>query len=229
MRFLRIGLRIFGVLFGLLVLNMLWLKFMPVMFTSTMLERSVGAMWEGKPATIYYEWASYDQISEHIKVAAVASEDQRFPTHGGIDWDAVKQAVAENKNSKIKRGASTISQQVAKNVFLWQGGGYFRKALEVPITYMIEFLWGKKRILEVYLNIAEMGDCTFGVQATSKRFFKKKAVALLPAEGARIIAVLPNPRIYLVQNPSAIVLQKQNFILYQMQMLGGYSYLQNIR
>ncbi|TAE08672.1 MAG: monofunctional biosynthetic peptidoglycan transglycosylase, partial [Bacteroidetes bacterium] len=157
MRFLRIGLRIFGVLFGLLVLNMLWLKFMPVMFTSTMLERSVEAMWEGKPATIYYEWASYDQISEHIKVAAVASEDQRFPTHGGIDWEAVKQAVAENKNSKIKRGASTISQQVAKNVFLWQGGGYFRKALEVPITYMIEFLWGKKRILEVYLNIAEMG------------------------------------------------------------------------
>ncbi len=228
-RVLKISLLVFGVLFGLLVLNMLWLKFMPVMFTSTMLARSMEAVGKGESAVIYYDWVSYDEMSEHIKIAVVASEDQRFPTHSGIDFEAIKVAMEENKTNKIKRGASTISQQVAKNVFLWQGGGWFRKALEVPITYMIEFLWGKKRILEVYLNIAEMGERTFGVEAASKRFFNKKASLLLPAEGARLAAVLPNPRIYLAQNPSAIVLQKQQIILYWIQLLGGSAYLKGLR
>lgn len=223
------GLKVFGILFGLLALNMIWLRFMPVMFTSTMLSRSIEAVGKGESPVIYYEWVNYNQISEHIKIAVVASEDQRFPTHGGIDWEAVKVAVEENKTNKIKRGASTITQQVAKNVFLWQGGGWFRKALEVPITYMIEWIWGKKRILEVYLNIAEMGERTFGVEAASKRFLGKKSAALLPAEGARLAAVLPNPRIYTVKNPSYIVLQKQNTILYWIQLLGGYGYLQNIK
>jgi monofunctional biosynthetic peptidoglycan transglycosylase len=217
-------LKIFGVLFGLLLLNIVWLKFMPVMFTSTMLSRSIEAMTKGESATIYYEWVSYEQISEHAKIAVVASEDQRFPTHSGIDYEAIKVAMEENKHNKIKRGASTISQQVAKNVFLWQGGGWFRKALEVPITYIIEFIWGKKRILEIYLNIAEMGERTFGVQAASKRFLKKSASQLLPAEGARVAAVLPNPRVYSIANPSPIILQKQNIILYWIQLLGGYQY-----
>lgn len=223
------GLKVFGILFILLFLNMIWLKFMPVMFTTTMLSRTLEAVGKGESGVIYYEWASYDDISEHIKIAVVASEDQRFPTHGGLDFKAIEEAIQENKTNKIKRGASTISQQVAKNVFLWQGGGWFRKGLEVPITYMIEWIWGKKRILEVYLNIAEMGERTFGVQASSKRFFSKKASALLPAEGARLAAVLPNPHIYSVKNPSFIVIQKQNTILYWIQLLGGYSYLKNIR
>jgi len=225
--------KIIGVLILLLLFNIVWLKFMPVMFTSTMLSRSLEAMSKGESGVIYYQWTSYEQISAHIKVAVVASEDQRFPTHGGLDFEAIKVAVEENKTREKfnmpKRGASTISQQVAKNVFLWQGGGWFRKGIEVPITYLIEWVWGKKRILEVYLNVAEMGERTFGVEAASKRFFKKNAVALLPAEGARLAAVLPSPRRFSAQNPSNEVLYRQNHIFYQMQLLGGYSYLENMR
>ncbi len=228
-----ITLKIIGVLIGVLLLNVIWLKYMPVMFTSTMLSRSLEAIGKGKSGVIYYEWAHYEQISEHIKVAVVASEDQRFPTHTGLDFEAIKEAQKDNemreKMKMPKRGGSTISQQVAKNVFLWQGGGLFRKALEVPITYLIEFVWGKKRILEVYLNIAEMGESTFGVAAASKRLLNKPAHTLLPAEGARLAAVLPNPRKFSAQNPTYEVLWRQNHILYQMQLLGGYSYLQNMR
>lgn len=209
------------------------LKWMPVWFTSTMIARSMEAYWQGKDAKIYYEWVGYDNISEHAKVAVVASEDQRFPTHFAVDYAAIEVAVKENKTRKRVRGASTITQQTAKNVFLWQKGGkillYVRKGLEFYFAYLIEIFWGKQRILEVYLNVAEMGPQTFGVQAASKRYFRKSASQLLPIEAARLAAVLPNPRIYLAQLPNQYVLIRSNQILYQMQLLGGYQYLKDLR
>ncbi len=229
LRILRfLGKCLLGVLGTLLVLIIL-LKWIPVLFTPTMFFDSMSAWWQGKDARIYYEWRSYEAISDHVKIAVVASEDQRFPTHGGLDFEAIKQAMEENKTRGRRRGASTISQQVAKNVFLWQGGGYVRKAMEVPLTYLIEWIWGKKRILEVYLNIAEMGPQTYGVQAASKRFYQKNANALTQIEAARIAAVLPNPKMYLIQAPNGIVIFRQNHTLNQMWLMGGFSYLKDLK
>ncbi len=226
---LRWTIKILGSLVAFLFLWIILLIWLPVFFTPTMFFRSLGNMWEGKSGRIYYEWVNYDDINDAVKIAVIASEDQRFPTHSGIDFEAIKVAVEENKHSKNKRGASTISQQVAKNVFLWQGGGYFRKALEVPLTYLIEMFWGKKRILEVYLNIAEMAPQTFGVQATSKRFFKKNAKMMNWAEGATIAAVLPNPNHWWSPNFAGIINYRRQHTLYQMQLLGGSQYIKNLK
>ncbi|EAY26505.1 monofunctional biosynthetic peptidoglycan transglycosylase [Microscilla marina] len=211
----------FGVLFFVV-----FFKFVPVGYTSTMFYRSMHALFTGKDATIHYTWVSYENIADPVKVAVVASEDQRFPTHHGIDWTALKVA------RKQHRGGSTISQQVAKNVFLWQGfkyDRYLRKALEVPITYLIELIWGKQRILEVYLNIIEVGPRTFGVQKAAQRYFRKNAKKITAAEAALIAAVLPNPRKYLILNPSGTVRLRQRHTLYQMRLLGGASYLEGLR
>lgn len=218
-------------LFILLIVWIFALKFLPVPFTLTMLGRSIEAYQEGKDASIYYDWVSFEEMSEHMRLAVVASEDQRFPQHSGFDWKAIQQAVEENKTRKTKRGASTISQQVAKNVFLWQGKGisrYLRKALEIPLTFAIELVWGKKRILEVYLNIAETGPQTFGVQAAAKRYYQKDARALNIYEAATVAAVLPNPRYYLINQPSGVVIWKRNHIIRQMQLMGGYAYLKDL-
>ena len=191
-----------------------------------MFYRSMHALFTGQDAAIHYTWVSYDDISDHPKLAVVASEDQRFPTHHGIDWKALKIA------RKQHRGGSSISQQVAKNVFLWQGFGwdrYLRKALEVPITYLIELVWGKQRILEVYLNIIEVGPRTFGVQQAAKRYFNKTAKKITPAEAALIAAVLPNPRKYLILHPSGTVRLRQRHALNQMRLLGGIGYLKGLR
>ncbi len=227
-KYLFLSLKIFALLFGLLFLNILWLKWFPVLFTPTMFFRSMEAWGEGKDTRIYYTWKNYDQIADEVKLAVITSEDQRFLRHGGIDYEAIKVAIEENKHQQQQRGASTITQQVAKNVFLWQGGGYFRKALEVPITYLIEWTWGKKRILEVYLNIAEMAPQTFGVGALSKKYFKKDAKNLNIYESATISAVLPNPRYWLVNNPNQTVIFRRNHTLYQMQLFGGIGYLKNL-
>ncbi|TAF98888.1 MAG: monofunctional biosynthetic peptidoglycan transglycosylase [Cytophagia bacterium] len=226
---LRWTLKIIGSCIAIMIIWIILLKWIPVFFTPTMFFRSIENMWQGKSGTIYYEWVSYDQINDAVKVAVIASEDQRFPTHTGIDFEAIKVAVKENKQNKQKRGASTISQQVAKNVFLWQGGGYFRKALEVPLTYLIEIIWGKKRILEVYLNIAEMAPQTFGIQATSKKIFKKKAQFVTPFEAGTIAAVLPNPNHWWNTNFTGIINYRRQHTLYQMQMLGGANYIKNLK
>lgn len=207
----------------------LLLKFLPVFFTPTMFFRSMGALIKGEDSRIYYQWTSYRNISKEMPLAVVASEDQRFPQHTGIDFLAVAKAIKERSSSGRARGASTISQQVAKNVFLWQGGGWFRKALEAYFTYLIELLWGKQRILEVYLNVAEMGKQTFGVQAAAKRFFKKNASQLNVYEAATLAAVLPSPLRMSAQYPSNYILIRRNQIVYQMQMLGGPVYLQGLR
>lgn len=166
---------------------------------------------------------SLDQMSMASKLAVIASEDQLFPDHNGFDLKGIKKALAFNKKKKGKkiRGASTISQQVAKNVFLWQGRSWFRKGLEVYFTFMIELVWSKKRILEVYLNEAEMGKGIFGIEAAAKKYFKKPASRLTRTEAAMIAASLPNPVRYTVKPVSTYVSRKYPWVLRQMNNLDG--------
>jgi len=168
------------------------------------------------------DYVRYDQMSPNIKLAVMASEDQLFPEHDGFDMKAIKKAIKYNeKHPNRTRGASTISQQVAKNVFLWQGGGFFRKGLEVYFTFMIEKIWSKQRILEMYLNIAETGKGIFGVQAASKAYFNKDAKNLTASEAAKIAASLPNPKMYTVKPISRKVQNRYDDIMRQMNNLQG--------
>lgn len=168
------------------------------------------------------DYISFSEMSANIKLAVIASEDQLFPDHDGFDVRAIKKAINYNKKHPTKtRGASTISQQVAKNVFLWQGGGYFRKGLEVYFTFMIEKIWGKKRILETYLNIAEMGKGIFGAQAAAKNYFNKDAKNLTQTEAAMIAACLPNPKVFTVKPMCNYVARRYGNIMQQMNHLDG--------
>jgi monofunctional glycosyltransferase len=167
------------------------------------------------------DYIGYNEMGPNIKLAVIASEDQLFPDHDGFDLKAIKLAMKYNKKHPNKRGASTISQQVAKNVFLWQHGGYFRKGLEVYFTFMIEKLWSKERILENYLNVAEMGRGIFGVQAAAKAYFNKDAKNLTRSEAAMIAACLPNPKEYTVKPLSKYVANRYDNILQQMNNLEG--------
>jgi monofunctional glycosyltransferase len=165
---------------------------------------------------------AYDQMGDNIKLAVMGAEDQLFPDHNGFDVKAIKKAQQHNeKHPDRVRGASTISQQTAKNVFLWQGGGYFRKGLEVYFTFMEELLWSKKRILQNYLNVAEMGTGIFGVQAAAKAYFNKDAKSLTRLEAAQIAACLPNPKKYTVKPLSKYVSRRSGFVLRQMNNLAG--------
>lgn len=164
-----------------------------------------------------------EKMSTASKLAVIASEDQLFPDHNGFDIKGIERALAFNKKKKGKkiRGASTISQQVAKNVFLWQGRSWFRKGLEVYFTFMIELVWSKKRILEVYLNEAEMGKGIFGIEAAAKKYYKKPASKLTRTEAAMIAASLPNPVRYTVKPVSTYVSRKYPWVLRQMNNLDG--------
>jgi monofunctional biosynthetic peptidoglycan transglycosylase len=175
------------------------------------------------------DYVSYDQMSSNIKLAVMASEDQLFPEHNGFDLKAIEKAVQYNKkHPNRRRGASTISQQVAKNVFLWQGGGFFRKGLEVYFTFMIEILWSKERILETYLNVAEMGEGIFGIEAASKAYFKKSAKNISRTDAAKIAASLPNPKLYTVKPISKKVLNRYDDIMIQMNNLEGDADIQKV-
>ena len=168
------------------------------------------------------DYITLNEMSPYIKLAVMASEDQLFPEHNGFDIKAIKKAMNYNKKHASKvRGASTISQQVAKNVFLWQGRSMFRKGLEAYFTFMIEKVWSKKRILEMYLNVAEMGKGIFGVQAAAKAYFNKDAKNLTRAEAAMIAAALPNPKLYTIKPLSIYVANRYNDILRQMNNLDG--------
>ena len=168
------------------------------------------------------DYISYDEMGSNIKLAVMASEDQLFPEHDGFDVKAIKKAMKFNEKHPAKtRGASTISQQTAKNVFLWQHGGFFRKGLEVYFTFMIELIWTKERILETYLNVAEMGKGIFGVQAAARAYFNKDAKNLTRKEAAMIAACLPNPKKYSVAPLSRYVSMRSSRILNQMNNLDG--------
>ncbi len=204
-------------------------KFVPVPFTATMLSRKIDAIADGKSSKIYYDWTPYSKISREAPLAVVAAEDQLFPEHWGFDFKSMNNAFERNMKGKKIRGASTISQQVAKNVFLWQTRSYIRKAIEVYFTALIELIWGKQRILEVYLNVAEMGDMTFGVEEASKRYFGKSAINLSRDQAARIAAVLPSPRKWSIDKPGPYVSRRTGQIARQMRALGGPAYLSNLR
>jgi monofunctional biosynthetic peptidoglycan transglycosylase len=176
-----------------------------------------------------YEWVDFGKISPNAAIAVIAAEDQQFPFHRGFDLESIRDAMEENAKRKRPRGASTLSQQVAKNLFLWNGGGYVRKAVEAWFTVLIELMWPKERILEVYLNIAQFGRGVFGVEAASQKFFRKPAARLTRAEAATLAAVLPNPIRMRADRPSRYVESRRDWILGQMSGLGGREYLEAVR
>lgn len=166
------------------------------------------------------DYVGRNSMSPNARLAVIASEDQLFPDHSGFDWKSIKKAMKYNEKKPGRvRGASTISQQVAKNVFLWQGGGYFRKGLEVYFTFMIELIWGKKRIMEVYLNVIEMGDGIFGIEMASEIYFNKPAKSLSKQEAAMIAACLPNPKRYKIKPLSSFIAARSRTIMQQMSNL----------
>ncbi len=198
-------------------------------FTSFMLQRSVAAwLQSGRWESPRYQWKRYEEISPDLALAFVAAEDQKFMRHEGFDFDAIREARKAYEAGGKLRGASTISQQLAKNLFLWPGRSYFRKVLEAYFTMIMEGLWTKKRILEVYMNTVELGDLVFGVEAASRRFFARSARQVGPGNAALLAAVLPNPHLYRVDEPSAYVLERRRKILSQMNHLGA-GYLNSLR
>ncbi len=204
------------------------LKYVPVWVTPLTISRKWATLGTPQSSSIYKTWRPYEEISREAALAVVASEDQQFPYHWGFDFDEIQDAIKENQTRKRARGASTISQQVAKNVFLWNGRSYVRKGLEVYFTVLIELIWGKKRILEVYLNVAETGPMTFGVEAAANRFYGHSAYSLRREEAARLAAVLPNPNQFSVQRPSGYVQRRTRQISRQMRALGGQKYIRNL-
>lgn len=176
------------------------------------------------------DYIAYDQIPKSVKLAVIASEDQKFASHNGFDIEQIEKALEFNEKNKGKklRGGSTISQQVAKNVFLWQGRSWIRKGLEAYFTFMIELIWGKKRILEMYLNVSEMGIGTFGIEAASQRYFKKPASKLTQNEAARIIVNLPNPKKYRVNPPSPYVIKRAKWVERQIRNIQNDQQIQDI-
>ena len=209
----------------LLIFSMRWIN--PVT-SSIMIQRQVAALFSGEFQLINYHWVSYNNISKYMPIAIVAAEDQNFPNHFGFDVKQIKKALKENKRGKRVRGASTITQQVAKNLFLWAGKSFIRKGIEAYFTVLIELLWDKQRILEVHMNIAEMGDKIFGVGTASFAYFKKPASKLSISQAALLAAVLPNPKRYSVVKPSGYVRGRQNWIIRQINSLGGVDYLKEL-
>lgn len=194
--------------------------FVPVPLTGVMIERQLQAVWTNNSSyQVKHDWVAFENISAAMKQAVVAAEDQKFPDHYGFDQQAIERALEHNSRGKKLRGASTISQQTAKNVFLWTGRSWFRKGLETIFTGLIELVWGKERILEVYLNSVEFGPGIFGVEAAAQKFFKRPSSQLTRHQAALLAAVLPNPLRFKVQAPSPYVYKRQQWILKQMRQL----------
>lgn len=217
--------RVLLAFFLLSFLSTLLFRFIPVPVTPLMLIRCVEQVAEGKAPKLKKDWVPIKEISQNLVLSVIAAEDQKFAEHFGFDFEAIEKAI--NKNEKLKKrgkpikGGSTISQQCAKNVFLFPQRSYIRKAFEVYFTFLIELLWSKKRIMEVYLNVIEMGDGIYGAQAAAKTFYKKDAKQLSAAEAATIAAVLPNPRKWNAGKPNGFINKRKNWILRQMGHLRG--------
>ena len=185
-----------------------------------MLRRSLANLVSRQGAPIRYHWTGWAQISPSMRVAVVAAEDQKFPRHWGFDFESIAEAIEDQGPRRRVRGASTITQQVARNLFLWPGRSYVRKGLEVYFTVLLELFWPKRRILEVYLNVAEFGDGTHGVYAASKTFFGMHPSQLTQSEAALLAAVLPNPKHLHANTPSPYVEERARWIEEQMEQLG---------
>lgn len=225
-RFQRLRLLLLKSLLALLlipVLPILVFRFVAPPVSALMIERRVGSWFaEGKYSPAY-SWVSIDKISPAMSVAVIAAEDQNFLQHYGFDWQAIQRALNHNERSARTRGASTLTQQTAKNLFLWSGRSWVRKSAEAYLTVLLEAWWSKRRILETYLNIVEFGDGVYGVEAAAQRYFRKPASRLNLEEAALLAAVLPNPHRFKVKAPSGYVRERQQWILQQMDQLGGSS------
>lgn len=208
------------------VLSLRWLN---PPYSAFMAEAQIAA-WLGRDSTyaLRHTWVDLDRISPNLPLAVVASEDQKFPEHWGFDVEAIEKAYALNQHHHRVHGASTISQQVAKNMFLWSGRSYFRKGLEAYFTLLIETCWPKRRILEIYLNIAQFGHGIYGAEAAAQHFFHESAARLNRGDAALLAAVLPSPEHLSPVAPSRYVEQRREWILRQMQSLGGPEMLEEI-
>lgn len=209
------------------IIGIVLFSMLPVPFSAVMIERQFSAWLHGDFGYVAHsDWVGMDEISPWMGLAVIAAEDQKFPLHWGFDMAAIQQAVAHNERHETRiRGASTLSQQTAKNLFLWDGRSWVRKGLEAGLTLGIETVWSKRRILTVYLNIAEFGDGIFGVEAAAQHYFNKPASQLSASQAALLAAVLPNPLRFKANAPSGYVRSRQAWILRQMSQLGGQSFM----
>lgn len=192
-------------------------RFVPVPITPLMVIRCAQQVGRGEKIRLKHHWVPMNEISSQLGIAVIASEDQRFLEHHGFDFKAIEKAIDENKKGKRRRGASTISQQTAKNVFLWPGSSWLRKGLEVYFTALIELCWSKERIMEVYLNSIEMGDGIYGAEAVAQQHFGRSAKKLTATNSALIAATLPNPLKFSSAHPSRYMLKRQSAIMRQMK------------
>ncbi|RKD18247.1 monofunctional biosynthetic peptidoglycan transglycosylase [Pelobium manganitolerans] len=213
---LKILLYFLGITLGWVLLY----KFINPPITYLMVQRGFERKADGKSFKIDKQWLSFDELSNNLKKAAIAGEDANFMQHNGFDFEAMQKAFKKNQKSKKLRGGSTISQQTAKNVFLWPGRSYIRKGFEAYFTFLIELCWSKNRILEVYLNVIEMGDGVYGAEKACQKYYGKSASSLSKAQAALLIAVLPNPRKWSPAKPTNYLSHRQYLILRNMRNLG---------
>jgi monofunctional biosynthetic peptidoglycan transglycosylase len=231
MRILRFALWCALGWFATSALVVLMLRWIDPPTSSFMVRDRISAKFDDdrRPYSFRHEWVDWREIAWPAKVAVISSEDQRFAEHFGFDMKSINEALEERERGRRVRGASTISQQVAKNLFLWPGQSWIRKGFEAYFTVLIETLWPKQRILEIYLNIAEFGRGVFGVGAASEVFFHKSASRLTTADAALLAAVLPNPKRMRVDAPSRYVRSRQQWIMNQMRRLGGATLITQIQ
>ncbi|MBI1751965.1 MAG: monofunctional biosynthetic peptidoglycan transglycosylase [Acidobacteria bacterium] len=212
---------VLGSFLALNIILVLAFRFAPVPASGLMLQRRVESWSSDKPYVSRHQWVPLEEISPSLGLAVIAAEDQNFADHFGFDWQAIEKAIQHNESSRRKRGASTVSQQTAKNLFLWSSRSWVRKGFEAWFTLLIETGWSKRRILEVYLNIVEFGDGVYGAEAAARAYFGKPAKRLSPSEAALLAAVLPNPHKFHASAPSEYIRGRQAWILNQMRQLGG--------
>ena len=210
--------------FVISLLSVFIFKWLPVPITPLMVTRAIENKLDGNDMICSHDWVPLEEISTNLKKAVIASEDANFLTHHGFDFKAIQKAMESNEKGKKLKGGSTISQQTAKNVFLWQGRSYLRKGLEAYFTVLIELIWGKERIIEVYLNSIEMGNGVYGAQAASQYWYRKNADNLSKKEAAGIAAILPNPRKFKATNSSSYINRKKGRIIKLMNYVGKLDY-----
>lgn len=210
--------------FGISIFFVVLFKFVPVPFTPLMVMRYFENKAAGKENYFSHDWEPIENISMNLQKAVIASEDGTFLTHNGFDFIAMQKAYKSNERGRRIKGGSTISQQTAKNVFLWQGRSYFRKGLEAYFTVLIEIIWGKQRIMEVYLNSIEMGDGVYGAQAATQHWYRKDATSLTPVQAAGIAAILPNPRKFKATSSSSYINNRKTKIVRIMRHIGKIKY-----
>ena len=223
-KIIRFLFKVFLWFFGLSLFFVVLFKFVPVLFTPLMVIRAVENKLAGKEIYFSHDWEPLEDISVNLQKAVIASEDGTFLIHNGFDFKALQKAYKNNERGRKIKGGSTISQQTAKNVFLWQGKSYLRKGLEAYFTVLIEFIWGKERIMEVYLNSIEMGDGVYGAQAATEHWYRKDASSLTPMQAAGIAAILPNPRRFSATSSSSYINNRKSKIVRVMRHVGKIKY-----